>query len=48
VAVTESGVSRPEDVETLKKANVNAYLVGGAFMAARDPGEELARLFGGR
>jgi indole-3-glycerol phosphate synthase len=26
---------------------VNAYLVGGAFMAAPDPGAELARLFSG-
>jgi indole-3-glycerol phosphate synthase len=47
LAVTESGVSTPEDVARLKKANVNAYLVGGAFMAADEPGAELARLFGG-
>ncbi len=47
LAVTESGISRPEDVKLLKKSNVNAYLVGGAFMAAPDPGEELSRLFGG-
>jgi indole-3-glycerol phosphate synthase len=47
LAVTESGVSTPEDVSRLKKANVNAYLVGGAFMAADEPGAELARLFGG-
>jgi indole-3-glycerol phosphate synthase len=47
LAVTESGVSTPEDVSRLKKSNVNAYLVGGAFMAAHEPGTELARLFGG-
>jgi indole-3-glycerol phosphate synthase len=45
LVVTESGVSTPEDVARLKKANINAYLVGGAFMAAADPGDELARLF---
>ena len=43
--VTESGISSPADVETLRKANVSAYLVGSAFMAAPDPGEELSRLF---
>ena len=46
LAVTESGVSSQEDVARLKCANVSAYLVGGAFMAADDPGKELARLFG--
>lgn len=44
--VTESGISTPEDVTRLKCANVSAYLVGGAFMAADEPGAELARLFG--
>jgi len=47
MAVTESGISTPEDVAKLKNFNVNAYLVGGAFMAADEPGTELARLFGG-
>lgn len=44
--VTESGISTPDDVALLKCANVSAYLVGGAFMAADEPGAELARLFG--
>ena len=44
--VTESGISTPDDVARLKCANVSAYLVGGAFMAANEPGAELARLFG--
>jgi indole-3-glycerol phosphate synthase len=43
--VTESGVSTPEDVNRLKYAKVSAYLVGSAFMAADEPGAELARLF---
>lgn len=45
VAVTESGIGSPKDVARMKAANVSAYLVGGAFMAAADPGVELARLF---
>jgi indole-3-glycerol phosphate synthase len=43
--VTESGISTPEDVATLQRAGVSAYLVGSAFMAASDPGAELSRLF---
>jgi indole-3-glycerol phosphate synthase len=46
LVVAESGISRPEDVERLKSSNVSAYLVGGALMAAPDPGLELSRLFG--
>lgn len=45
--VAESGISTPGDVERLRAKKVSAYLVGGAFMAAEDPGRELARLFGG-
>lgn len=45
--VTESGIASAEDVRTLRSANVSAYLVGGAFMAASDPGAELSRLFSG-
>ncbi len=45
--VTESGISTPDEVRLLRKSNVSAYLVGGAFMAASDPGAELSRLFQG-
>ena len=45
ILVTESGISGPEDVRRLREAKVSAYLVGGALMAAPDPGKELARLF---
>jgi indole-3-glycerol phosphate synthase len=45
--VTESGIVSPQDVERLQEAKVSAYLVGGAFMAADDPGAELSRLFSG-
>jgi indole-3-glycerol phosphate synthase len=43
--VTESGIEDPEGVKRLRQAGVSAYLVGGALMAAADPGRELQRLF---
>ena len=43
--ITESGIAQPEDVKRLASAKVSAYLVGGAFMTATDPGNELSRLF---
>jgi indole-3-glycerol phosphate synthase len=43
--ITESGIGAPADVARLRAAKVSAYLVGGAFMAAQDPGKELERVF---
>jgi indole-3-glycerol phosphate synthase len=43
--VTESGISAVADVQLLRRAGVNAYLVGEAFMRAEDPGVALAHLF---
>jgi len=43
--VTESGINTIEDVQLMRKNNVNAFLVGEAFMKAKDPGEELKALF---
>jgi indole-3-glycerol phosphate synthase len=45
LVVTESGILAKSDVETMREAGVNAFLVGEAFMRADDPGEALARLF---
>jgi indole-3-glycerol phosphate synthase len=45
IVVTESGIVAPSDVARMRAANVNAFLVGEAFMRAPDPGAELARLF---
>jgi indole-3-glycerol phosphate synthase len=45
LVVTESGILANKDVETMRAAGVNAFLVGEAFMRADDPGEALARLF---
>jgi indole-3-glycerol phosphate synthase len=43
--ITESGISKGADYRRLQAANVSAYLVGSAFMAADDPGSELDKLF---
>ena len=45
IVVAESGILTPADVKTLRDADVNAFLVGEAFMRAPVPGVELARLF---
>jgi indole-3-glycerol phosphate synthase len=45
LVVTESGILRPEDVATMRRANVGCFLVGEAFMRAEDPGVELERIF---
>ncbi|BAN36331.1 indole-3-glycerol-phosphate synthase [Sulfuricella denitrificans skB26] len=46
IAITESGILKPADVQLMRGQGVNAFLVGEAFMRAEDPGVELARLFG--
>jgi len=43
--VTESGILGAADVKRMRDANVNAFLVGEAFMRAPDPGVALATLF---
>jgi indole-3-glycerol phosphate synthase len=45
IVVTESGIHTMEDVQLMRAHNVNAFLVGEAFMKAGDPGEKLAELF---
>jgi indole-3-glycerol phosphate synthase len=45
LVVTESGILGPADVKRMRDSNVNAFLVGEAFMRAPSPGAELARLF---
>lgn len=44
--VTESGILEREDVQRMRSAGVHAFLVGEAFMRAKDPGQALAQLFG--
>ena len=43
--VTESGILAPADVKLMRDNNINAFLVGEAFMRAEDPGKKLAELF---
>jgi indole-3-glycerol phosphate synthase len=43
--VTESGILSRADVRRMREAQVNAFLVGEAFMRAPEPGEALAALF---
>ena len=45
VVVTESGIHNSEDVTLMRDNDVNAFLVGEAFMRADDPGAELNTLF---
>ncbi|MDO9025690.1 indole-3-glycerol phosphate synthase TrpC [Zwartia sp.] len=45
LVITESGILAPADVQLMRTNDVNAFLVGEAFMRAPNPGAELARLF---
>lgn len=43
--VTESGILTKADLEKMRAAQVNIFLVGEAFMRASDPGQALHELF---
>ena len=45
IVVTESAIHTPQDVTLMRQHDVNAFLVGEAFMRADDPGSKLAQLF---
>ena len=45
VVVTESGIHTREDVARMRAQDVNAFLVGEAFMKSTEPGEKLSELF---
>jgi len=45
IVVTESGIHTAADVKLMRDHNVNAFLVGEAFMRADEPGAELKKLF---
>ncbi len=46
LVVTESGIHTREHVQAMHDQGVHAFLVGEAFMKAKDPGEALQTLFG--
>lgn len=45
IVVTESGILSPADVQAMRSKDVNAFLVGEAFMRADEPGVALAEFF---
>jgi len=45
LVITESGILSADDVKLMRGHNVNAFLVGEAFMRAPEPGEALRQLF---
>jgi indole-3-glycerol phosphate synthase len=45
LVITESGINKREQVAYLRGRDVNAFLVGEAFMREPDPGEKLRELF---
>jgi len=47
LVVTESGIHTREDVSAMRDRQVNAFLVGEAFMRETDPGLALKTLFSG-
>lgn len=47
LVITESGILTPAHVALMRAHEVDAFLIGEAFMKAPDPGAELARLFAG-
>jgi indole-3-glycerol phosphate synthase len=44
VAISESGIRTADDIERLRSAGFDAFLIGERFMAEADPGEALGRL----
>lgn len=46
IVIAESGIRTARDIAKLRNAGVNAFLVGEAFMRAKDPGVAMAKLFG--
>lgn len=45
IVITESGISKPDDIRLMYEHGVYGFLVGEAFMRAEEPGAKLAELF---
>lgn len=45
LVITESGIQSSEDVKRMRQHGVHGFLVGEAFMRAKDPGQALSSLF---
>lgn len=48
IVVTESGIHTAADVQFMRAHNINAFLIGEAFMREKEPGKRLGALFGQR
>jgi indole-3-glycerol phosphate synthase len=46
IVVAESGISRREDIESIMKAGIHAFLIGEALVTATDIGKKLRELKG--
>ena len=46
VLVSESGIATSADVQRLRAAGIQAFLIGEAFMRAEEPGAALSEMFG--
>ncbi len=46
--ISESGIHSAADVEMLKSAGIDAFLIGESFMRAQNPGHELSEIFGAK
>ncbi|AGF48069.1 indole-3-glycerol phosphate synthase [Candidatus Kinetoplastibacterium oncopeltii TCC290E] len=44
IIITESGFSSKEDIEIMRKSNINAFLIGETLMKSIDPGQKLSEL----
>ena len=45
IVITESGIHSRDDVAAMRQQNVNAFLVGEAFMRSEEPGDRLSQMF---
>jgi indole-3-glycerol phosphate synthase len=45
IVITESGIHQRDDVAAMRDRNVNAFLVGEAFMRSDEPGRRLREMF---
>ena len=45
IVITESGIHTADDVALMREHDVHAFLVGEAFMRAKEPGDKLRELF---
>lgn len=45
LVISESGIHSAADVQLLKSAGIDAFLIGESFMRAANPGHELSKIF---